>query len=156
LPWKFPNRPPRNPHPPRVRRSHKELLDILRKLLRKHGRLSRKIIDEEEGVPPTATYQRRFGGVLPAYERIGYDLQRRGDRSAKDRTKSLSNKQLLDLLRKLRRRRGRLSARLIEETKGLPSVTTFRARFGSLSRAYQLIGYAPKQVSVRRSRSPKR
>jgi hypothetical protein len=156
LPWKYPNRPPRKPHPPHVRRSDKELLDILRKLLRKHGRLSRKIIDEEEGVPPTATYQRRFGGILPAYERIGYDLQRRGNRSAKDRTKSLSNKQLLDLLRKLRRRRGRLSARLIEETKGLPSVTTFRARFGSLSRAYQLIGYAPKQASVRRSRSAKR
>lgn len=70
----------------------------------------RKIIDDEPGAPPTATYQYHFGGILPAYERIRYDLQRRRNRSLKDRTKSLSNTQLLDLLRKLRRRRGRLSA----------------------------------------------
>jgi hypothetical protein len=127
---------------------HRELLDILRKILRKHGSLSRKIIDDEPGAPPTATYQYRFGGILPAYKRIGYDLQRRRNRSLKDRTKSMSNTQLLDLLRKLRRRQGRLSARLIDETKGLPAVSTFHARFGNLSRAYQLIGYGPKRLPL--------
>jgi DNA invertase Pin-like site-specific DNA recombinase len=155
LPWVFPNRPPRKPRRPLVRRSDKELLDILRKLLRKHGRLSRQIIDEEEGVPPTATYQRRFGGVLPAYERIGYDVQRRRSRGVKDRTKSLSNAQLLDLLRKLRRRRGRLSARIIDGTKGLPAVSTFHRRFGNLSRAYQLIRYVPKRTPVKRQAAAK-
>jgi DNA invertase Pin-like site-specific DNA recombinase len=149
LPWGFPNQPPRKPRAPYVRRSKKELLDILRKILRRHGSLSRKIIDDEPGAPPTATYQYHFGGILPAYERIGYNLQRRRDRSLKDRTKSLSNTQLLDLLRKLRRRRGRLSARLIDETKGLPAVSTFHARFGNLSRAYQLIGYVPKRSAAK-------
>jgi DNA invertase Pin-like site-specific DNA recombinase len=155
LPWGFPNRPPRKPRPPYVRRSKKELLDILRMILRKHGRLSRQIIDDEPGAPPTATYQYHFGGILPAYERIGYDLQRRRNRSLKDRTKSMSNAQLLDLLRKLRRRRGRLSARLIDETKGLPAVSTFNARFGHLSRAYQLIGYVPKRTAARRQGAAK-
>jgi DNA invertase Pin-like site-specific DNA recombinase len=155
LPWGFPNRQPRKPRPPSVRRSKKELLDILRKILRKHGSLSRKIIDDEPGAPPTATYQYHFGGILPAYERIGYDLQRRRSRSLKDRTKSLSNTQLLDLLRKLRRRRGRLSARLIDETKGLPAVSTFHARFGNLSRAYQLIGYVPKRTAAKRQATAK-
>jgi DNA invertase Pin-like site-specific DNA recombinase len=150
LPWGFPNRPPRKPRAPYVRRSKKELLDILRMILRKHGRLTRQIIDDEPGAPPTATYQYHFGGILPAYERIGYDLQRRRNRSLKDRTKSLSNTQLLDLLRKLRRRRGRLSARLIDETKGFPAVSTFHARFGNLSRAYQLIGYVPKRIALKR------
>lgn len=137
-----------------MRRSKKELLDILRKILRKHGSLSRKIIDDEPGAPPTATYQYHFGGILPAYERIGYGLQRRKNRSLKDRTKSLSNTQLLDLLRKLQRRRGRLSARLIDETKGLPAVTTFHARFVNLSRAYRLIGYVPKRTTSKRQAKP--
>jgi DNA invertase Pin-like site-specific DNA recombinase len=150
LPWGFPNRPPRKPRPPYVRRSKKELLDILRMILRKHGRLSRQIIDEEPGAPPTATYQYHFGEILPAYEWIGYDLQRRRNRGVKDRTKSMSNAQLLDLLRKLRRRRGRLSARLIDETKELPAVSTYHARFGNLSRAYQLIGYVPKRIAAKR------
>lgn len=154
LPWGFPNRPPRKPRLPYVRRSNKELLDILKKLLRKHGRLSRQIIDDEPGAPPTATYQYRFGGVLPAYELIGYDLQRRRNRSLKDQTKSLSNAQLLDLLRKLRRRRGRLSARLIDEAKGIPAVSTYHSRFGNLSRAYQLIGYVAKRTPAGRKAAP--
>jgi DNA invertase Pin-like site-specific DNA recombinase len=140
LPWFFPNRPPRKPHRNFKHRSRKQLLDALRQLLREHGYLSRKLIDETEKMPTTNTYQRHFGGVLPAYERIGYDLQRRRNRSAKDKTKSLSNSQLLDLLRKLRRRRGHLSARIIERAKGLPASSTFVRRFGSMTRLYRLVG----------------
>jgi len=52
-------------------RSRKQLLDVLRQLLRERGSLSRKIIDEAEGMPAVGTYQKR-SGVLPAYELIGY------------------------------------------------------------------------------------
>jgi DNA invertase Pin-like site-specific DNA recombinase len=144
LPWFFPNRPPRKPHQNFKHRSRKQLLDALRRLLRERGALSRKIIDEAEGVATAATYQRRFGGVLPAYALIGYNAQRRATRNAADRTKSRSNAQLLDLLRKLRRKHGHLTARIIGKAKGLPASSTFVRRFGSMTRVYRLIGQTRK------------
>jgi DNA invertase Pin-like site-specific DNA recombinase len=144
LPWFFPNRPPRKPHRNFKHRSRKQLLDALRRLLRERGALSRKIIDETEGVATAATYQRRFGGVLPAYALIGYDARRRATRNAADRTKSRSNDQLLDLLRKLRRKHGRLTARIIGKAKGIPASSTFVRRFGSVTRVYRLIGQTKK------------
>jgi DNA invertase Pin-like site-specific DNA recombinase len=149
LPWFFPNRPPRKPHRNFKHRSRKQLLDALRRLLRDRGFLSRKIIDEAEGVATVATYQRRFGGVLPAYQLIGYTAKRRAKRGPADRTKSLSNKQLSGLLRKLRRRRGRLSARIITDAKGIPASSTYVRRFGSLARAYASIGFIPKRRNAR-------
>jgi DNA invertase Pin-like site-specific DNA recombinase len=144
LPWFFPNRPPRKPHRNFKHRSRKQLLDALRRLWRKHGFLSRKLIDEAEDLPTSNTYQRRFGGVLPAYELIGYTAKRRATRNTADKTKSRSNDELLDLLRKLRRKHGHLSARIIGKAKGLPASSTFVRRFGSVTRVYRLIGYTRK------------
>ena len=148
LPWFFSNHPPRKPHRNFKHRTRKQMLDALRQLWRKRGFLSRKIIDEAEDMPTTNTYQRRFGGVLPAYELIGYDARRRATRAPADKTKSLSNDQLLGLLRKLRRKHGRLTARIIGETKGLPASSTFVRRFGSMTRVYRLIRHTPKQSQV--------
>jgi DNA invertase Pin-like site-specific DNA recombinase len=148
LPWFFPNHPPRKPHRNFKHYSRKQLLDALRRLLRKHGFLSRKIIDEAEDMPTANTFQRRFGGVLPAYELIGYTAKRRAKRNAADKTKSRSNNELLDLLRKLRRKHGHLSARIIGKTKGLPASSTIVRRFGSLARVYRLIGYTPKRSQM--------
>jgi DNA invertase Pin-like site-specific DNA recombinase len=52
--------------------SDEELLDKLRALHRKHGRLSGFLIDEEEGMPCSSAYQGRFGGLIRAYSLIGY------------------------------------------------------------------------------------
>lgn len=57
------------------------------------------------------------------------------------RTIKKSNEQLLDALRSLRFRQGRLSLQLIKGDPETPSPSTYRARFGSLRRAYELIGY---------------
>lgn len=145
LPWFFPNRPPRKPHRNFKHRSRKELLDALRGLWRKHGFLSRKLIDEAEDMPTANTYQRRFGGVLPAYELIGYTVMRRATRNAADRTKSRSNDELLGLLRKLRRKHGHLSARIIGGAKGLPAASTIVRRFGSMARVHRLLGHGRKR-----------
>ncbi len=53
-------------------RSEHNLLDHLRTLLSREGRLSRSIIDSMKDGPKSASYQRRFGGLRPAYELIGY------------------------------------------------------------------------------------
>ena len=54
----------------------------------------------------------------------------------------LSDAEMLDRLRELYAQRGALSAVIINETTEIPSSTTYSLRFGSLTRAYRLVGYA--------------
>lgn len=60
-----------------------------------------------------------------------------------ERGRRLSNDDLLDRLRRLYQERGALSGVIITETEGMPSPALYRHRFGSLIRAYQLVGYTP-------------
>jgi DNA invertase Pin-like site-specific DNA recombinase len=70
------------------------------------------------------------------------------------RTINLSDDDLLNRLRLLLAREGRLSLNLIRSAANVPAPSTYRHRFGSLRRAYDLIGYAqPEQfgpIDVRR------
>ena len=59
------------------------------------------------------------------------------------RARRYSNDEMLDALRDLWSRHGRVSGLLIDEQDAMPSSAAFRYRFGSLIRAYQLIGYTP-------------
>ena len=71
------------------------------------------------------------------------DLFHLAQRMIQDRSCKLSNEDLLDHLRKLRDREGKVSGLLIDETEGMASSSVYRNRFSSLIRAYQLIGYTP-------------
>ena len=62
-------------------------------------------------------------------------------RAIADRTCNKSNEHLLDNLRSLLKKEGRLSQHLIEASKETPSSATYHHRFGSLRQAYALIGY---------------
>jgi DNA invertase Pin-like site-specific DNA recombinase len=53
------------------------------------------------------------------------------------------NEEMLDGLKTLYQQRGRLSALIIDETEHLPSSSAYKSRFGSLLRAYQLVGFTP-------------
>jgi DNA invertase Pin-like site-specific DNA recombinase len=55
----------------------------------------------------------------------------------------LSDQELLERLRELLRVQGRLSGILIDETEDMPSSSCYSSRFGSLTRAYSLIGWTP-------------
>jgi len=59
------------------------------------------------------------------------------------RTRHYSDDEMLEKLKGLRERHGRLSGILIDEADEMPSSSVFRNRFGSLVRAYLLIGYDP-------------
>jgi DNA invertase Pin-like site-specific DNA recombinase len=63
----------------------------------------------------------------------------------KARSIRLTDQELLDALRGLCDRVGVLSGITIDETEGLPSSSAYRSRFGSLLRAYELIGYRPRR-----------
>ena len=65
----------------------------------------------------------------------------KAQRILRDRTINKSNEELLGGLRKLLARRGRLSLEIIKNAASAPSPSVYRGRFGSLRRAYELIGY---------------
>lgn len=64
-------------------------------------------------------------------------------RIVQDRSKRFSDQELLDHLSSLLAEKGWLSGIVIDEVEDMPSSSTFRQRFGSLIRAYQLVGYSP-------------
>jgi hypothetical protein len=54
---------------------------------------------------------------------------------------------LLTLLQTVLTEEGSLSGLIIDERDGMPSSSLYRHRFGSLLRAYSLIGYLQKLIS---------
>ena len=60
------------------------------------------------------------------------------------RAKRYTDEEMLEKLREVLREHGRISGVIIDEREDLPSSAAFRNRFGSLVRAYQLIGYTPE------------
>jgi len=61
------------------------------------------------------------------------------------RHQHLSDEELLDHLRILLKQCGRLSGILIDEAEEMPSSSCYASRFGSLIRAYELIGWKPQR-----------
>lgn len=59
------------------------------------------------------------------------------------RSRKLTDEELLDALRQLYRAKGLLSGILIDECEALPPRGVYTQRFGSLVRAYQLVGFTP-------------
>jgi DNA invertase Pin-like site-specific DNA recombinase len=62
-----------------------------------------------------------------------------------ERCKRYSDEELLDLLRGLLEQHGYLSGIIIDELEFGPSSSAYRSRFGSLIRAYELIGFTPER-----------
>lgn len=59
------------------------------------------------------------------------------------RCRKYSNDELIEQLRNLFKSRGFLSGVVIDEADGMPSSTVYAHRFGSLIRAYQMVGFSP-------------
>ena len=59
------------------------------------------------------------------------------------RSERLSDERMLELLQSIIAGRGELSGIIIDEFEGCPSSSAYRSRFGSLLRAYALVGFAP-------------
>lgn len=61
----------------------------------------------------------------------------------RERNRRYSDAELLESLKRLLEKEGRLSGFLIDETEGMPNSSAYQSRFRSLLRAYQLVGYTP-------------
>jgi DNA invertase Pin-like site-specific DNA recombinase len=60
-----------------------------------------------------------------------------------ERSHKLSNEEMIVALQQLLQDRGYLSGLVIDETERLPSSSAYQSRFGSLLRAYELVGFTP-------------
>ncbi|MGE3263206.1 MAG: recombinase family protein [Bacteriovoracia bacterium] len=61
------------------------------------------------------------------------------------RTRRYTDQELLERLKKLYSERGFLSGLIINEAEGMPSPSVYSHRFGSLIRAYQMVGFTPER-----------
>jgi DNA invertase Pin-like site-specific DNA recombinase len=133
------------PYRTRPSLSDEAMLEALSSLFKRQGELSRKIINATNGIPSASCYYDRFGSLGRAYKLIGYKPS-----TLKSYTDSrgISNDELLSKLRSLLLAGGCLSGRLIDRTRDMPSRTLYCIRFGSLRRAYELIGYVPRIFKI--------
>lgn len=61
----------------------------------------------------------------------------------RERNRRYSNEEMLDRLKHLFQRHGFLSGLIIDETESMPSSGVYQRRFGSLIRAYEMVGFEP-------------
>lgn len=77
-----------------------------------------------------------FEGIVEA------DFFEAAQRIIRERSQRFTDEELLEQLTALLAQKGWLSGLVIDEIEDMPSSSTFRHRFGSLLRAYELIGYS--------------
>jgi hypothetical protein len=136
--------------------SDKEMLAALKRLRKRKGHLSRRIIDLDDEVQSAGAYENRFGSLRRAYQLIGFKIGKcRKERRVRSTRHSIyfSNDEMLTSLRKLLRNHGTLTSSIIEEDGTVPCASAYRLRFGSIRQAYQLIGFTPSRLT-RRWRRP--
>lgn len=134
--------------------SDEQMLQKLRQLLHLHGHLQRTIIDEDESTPSASAYKNRFGSLAQAYKLIGFVPGARTFNSPREIKQRHTNYELLENLKRLLQKHGRLSRDIIN---GGPTVgsNAYVRRFGSLTGAYSLIGYAPDRPHAHGKRAVK-
>jgi DNA invertase Pin-like site-specific DNA recombinase len=122
--------------------SNEEMLNCLRVLWRKHGYLSRVLIDSAHDLPSSEAFCRRFGNLRRPYGLIGYKERKLGY-TRTGRPLGWDDARMLEALRRLWNEHGYLTHNLVASTNSLPARSAYSSRFGTLTHAYQLIGYTP-------------
>ena len=96
---------------------------------------------------------RADGAFEPLIERSVFDA---AQAIIAARSRRLSDEEMLDILRRLLAEHQYLSGLIIDETEGAPSSSAYQGRFGTLLRAYQLVGYTPERdyryIEINRTR----
>jgi DNA invertase Pin-like site-specific DNA recombinase len=106
-----------------------------------YNRTSRKL-GQKLVANPTDQWVRRDSIIEPVVDR---DLFARAQKMMSERRLDISEDEMLRRLRLLLHRKGRLSSSLIDDTPGMPSVSTLVMHFGSLRAAFARIGHMTKR-----------
>jgi DNA invertase Pin-like site-specific DNA recombinase len=78
-----------------------------------------------------------FAGIMSV------DMFEKAQAIIRERSDRLSDDRMLELLEQILEQRGSLSGLIIDEVDDCPSSSAYRTRFGSLLRAYTLVGFSP-------------
>jgi DNA invertase Pin-like site-specific DNA recombinase len=78
-----------------------------------------------------------FAGIVPE------DMFNAAQAIIAQRSSKLTNDEMLEALARILKQNGALSGLIINEAEDCPSSSSFRTRFGSLLRAYTLVGFTP-------------
>ncbi len=105
-----------------------------------YNRVSFKLKEKRVANPPEM-WVRADGAFEPIVELDFFDAARR---IIEERSKRLTDDQMLSHLTALLGQKGTLSGLIIDEAEDMPSSSAYRARFGSLVRAYELVGFDPR------------
>jgi DNA invertase Pin-like site-specific DNA recombinase len=87
-----------------------------------------------------AVWVRRGGAFAAVVDRLLFDA---AQVIIRERSQSLTDDEMIKTLRAVLDRHGFLSGLIIDEAEETPSSSVYRSRFGSLLRAYQLVGFDP-------------
>ena len=106
-----------------------------------YNRRSFKLKKLQVDNPPAMWIRREgaFEGIVPV------EVFLKAQEIVTARSARLSDEELLEHLQRLYAEAGQLSGFLIDQAGDMPSAATYRSRFGSLARAYELIGYRSDQ-----------
>jgi DNA invertase Pin-like site-specific DNA recombinase len=104
-----------------------------------YNRVSQKLKGRRVRNPPDMWI--RANGAFEAV--VDDDVFAKAQAIIAERTRRLDNNDLLFALRRLLETHGALSGLIIDEQDDMPSSSAYRSRFGSLLRAYALVGYRP-------------
>ena len=104
-----------------------------------YNRISFKLKKKRVANPPDM-WIRASGAFAAIVEPTLFEAVRR---IIQERSRRFTTEEMLERLAGLLRRTGWLSGLVIDEHDDMPSSSAYRTRFGSLLRAYRLVGYSP-------------
>lgn len=123
----------------RSRHTDKEMIEGLRRLLRREGRLSASVVNACPEIPCARLYEVRFGTLGVAFQLAGYKrpaVARGGDEYGAP----ISRDAVLGGLLRLAGEKGAINVALVQADPRLPSIGLIRKSFGSLTAAYRAAG----------------
>lgn len=104
-----------------------------------YNRVSNKL-KQRRVVNPPGLWVVAKGAFEPV---VASDVFEKARAIVEDRSRRYDDAELLELLTRLLEAAGALSSLVIDEREDMPSSSVYRRRFGSLLRAYRLVGYTP-------------
>jgi DNA invertase Pin-like site-specific DNA recombinase len=119
-------------------RTNAQMLDELRIVVAKHGRVSHSLINKTLGHDKASNFYKRFGSLSNACLLIGQPVKTNG--LGRPIGVTISDVELLQALRDLEAKHGHVSTGLLTRDPNMPSPTTYHKRFGSMVAAYEAAG----------------
>jgi DNA invertase Pin-like site-specific DNA recombinase len=129
--------------------SDRQLLSRLSELMASRGGVSATLINDDAACANAATYIRRFGSLLSAYERIGHYPSRRVTFGRGRNT--LTKPDMIGHLRRVHEANGYITAAMLAADQEAPCPASYVIHFGSLSDAYREAGLPYEHSEIQRA-----